>query len=188
MYKEIAFDPECMAEYEYYTLLKQSFGFEKGRYVIASKKEWTKEAFRAAKASGISPVKRRSVTNYLNKLQKEKKRNQILLPTYRKDIGAEYIENWSTWLNHQNEKHSFSLIISKKDGDNNITCEQINDEPRNWVVSPTYSISKNASEIVDAIKPILFLSDEMIIIDQYFRLANNEVLKKYLKRYKKYKI
>lgn len=72
MYKEIAFDPECMAEYEYYGLLKQNFGFEKGRYVIASKKEWAKEAFQAVKASEISPVKKKSVTNYLNNLQKEK--------------------------------------------------------------------------------------------------------------------
>ncbi|MBC3219964.1 hypothetical protein [Serratia fonticola] len=178
MYKEIAFDPECMAEYEYYGLLKQNFGFEKGRYVIASKKEWAKEAFQAVKASEISPVKKKSVTNYLNNLQKEKKRNIFLLPTYRKYIGTEHIENWSTWLNHQHEEHAFSLIISNKAGDNNITYEQINDAPENWVISPTYPISKTAQEIVSTIKPMLLLSDELLIIDQYFHLTNNKVLKK----------
>ncbi|MEW5118752.1 hypothetical protein QWY69_021350 [Klebsiella aerogenes] len=178
MYKEIAFDPECMAEYEYYGLLKQSFGFEKGRYVIASAKDWAKEAFQAVKASEISPVKKKSVTNYLNNLQREKKRNIFLLPTYRKDIGAEHIEKWSTWINHQHKKHAFSLIISNKAGDNNISYEQINESPENWVISPTYPISKTAKEIVSTIKPMLFLSDELIIIDQHFRLAHNEVLKK----------
>ncbi|WP_431022407.1 DEAD/DEAH box helicase [Erwinia rhapontici] len=177
MYKEIAFDPECMAEYEYYGLLKQSFGFEKGRYVIASTKEWAKEAYQAAKDSQIQTVKKKSITNYLNKLQKEKTRSIFLLPTYRKEVGKESIDNWSAWLDHQNNAYSFSSIISERLGEKGMTYGQINENDENWIIPPTRVISKTASEIVNNLKPIISLSDIVLIVDSYFSLANNAVLK-----------
>ena len=49
MYQEVALDPRCLGEYHYYGLLRNGFGFEAGRYVIAPVRDWAKEAFQAAK-------------------------------------------------------------------------------------------------------------------------------------------
>lgn len=177
MYKEIAFDPACMAEYEYYGLLKQSFGFEKGRYVVASTKDWAKEAYQAAKDSQIQTIKKKSITNYLNKLQKEKARNIFLLPTYRKEVGKESIDNWSVWLDQQNEAFGFSSIISERLGERGMTYDKINENDENWIIPPTIVISKTASEIVSNLSSIISISDVIYIVDSYFSLANNPVMK-----------
>ena len=65
MYKEVAIDPRCMADMEYYNLVKQHFGYDKGRYISAEVKVWTKEAMEYVKKSDLSDVKLQSVKNYL---------------------------------------------------------------------------------------------------------------------------
>ena len=68
MYKEVAFDPSCMSEIEYYYLVKQHFGFDRGRYISAKTRPWAREAMGHVQDSDLKPVRKKSVKNYLNKL------------------------------------------------------------------------------------------------------------------------
>lgn len=173
MYKEVAFDPQCLSEYYYYGLLKSSFGFEKGRYVIAPVREWAREAFLAVKnAQNIQPVKKKSIINFLNKLQKEKQKNIILLPKHRENIGG---ANWLEWLLKQDAHLPFDSIISERI-DNAIDYDKVIDGDENWHIPSTTRIKKTSTDISMMISPLLRFGGHLYIIDQYFSLASNPVL------------
>jgi len=173
MYQEVAFDPECLSEYHYYGLLKSEFGFEKGRYIVAPIKQWARDAFQAAKNSDqLKPVKKKSITNYLNKLQKSKVEHSLILPKYRALVNG---DNWNDWCQKQIDVAPFNSIISES-FNNAISYDDLIDGDARWVISPTVQVRKNAAEIISVIKPLIALGGILTIVDQYFRLVDNEVL------------
>jgi hypothetical protein len=173
MYQEVAFDPECLSEYHYYGLLKSEFGFEKGRYIVAPIKQWARDAFQAAKNSDqLKPVKKKSITNYLNKLQKSKVEHSLILPKYRALVNG---DNWKDWCQKQIDVAPFNSIISES-FNNAISYDDLIDGDARWVISPTVRVRKNAAEIISVIKPLIVFGGILTIVDQYFRLADNEVL------------
>lgn len=173
MYQEVAFDPRCLEEFHYYGLLKTEFGFEKGRYIVAPVKPWAKEAFKAAKNSvQLKPVQRKSITNYLNKLQREKINRFILLPKYRKDSIDPC---WNSWCEKQIALAPFQNIISEN-FQGAINYNDILESNESWLISPTITVDKNVVAIISIIKPLMKLGGIITIVDQYFRLAENRVL------------
>ncbi len=143
MYKEIALDPHCLSEFHYYALLKSAFGFESGRYVVAPTKEWVREAYQCVKASSISPTKQKSITNFLNKLQREKSRPLVLLPADRAIWTSEHgYENWATWVKSQHALRQFNAVVSEKEQEVHINYEQIIDGDNAWVVPPRFGLIK----------------------------------------------
>lgn len=178
MYQEVAFDPKCLAEYHYYGLLKSEFGFEKGRYICAPVKEWVREAYRAVKRSTqIQPNKKKSITNYLNKLQKSKSNSPITLPSYRASVE---FEAWKEWCEKEIEVGPFNSIISES-FEKGISYDDIIDGPDCWKLSPTLQVRKIADEIIMVIEPLIRLGGKITLIDQYFRLSDNLVLEEIIK-------
>lgn len=174
MYKEVSLDPLCLSEFHYYGLFKDSFGFEKGRYAVAPLKDWVKEAYRAAKtAENLGPVKRKSITNYLNCLQKDKLQDKLVLPRYRAHLTA---DNWIDWLELQNGVRPFNSVISERVG-NAISYEEIIDGHKSWIIPATIRVEKKAEKIVEVLSSLLRLGGNLVIIDQYFSLASNPVLR-----------
>ena len=173
MYKEVAIDPSCMADYHYYALLKQAFGFEKGRYVSADRNEWANEAFQVVKKSDIQPVKKKSVTNFLNKLKKDKTREIFLLADLRKDIK---VKPWNEWFKQQEGLRKFSLCLSESGGADFVNHDGILEDCIPWRLPPSVSIKREAKEIIATLEPLIYLSKELIIVDQYFRLSKNKTL------------
>ncbi len=172
MYKEIALDPACMSEYHYYGLLKTSFGFEKGRYVIAPTRDWAREAFQAVKASAISPVKKKSVTRFLNIIQKSRTSEFVYLPKHRAEITA---DSWSDWCTKQHAYYPFNSVISEQ-FNNAINYDDVLSEHNSWVIPPSMRINKTAEDISNSLIALLKLGGDLTIVDQYFCLANNAVL------------
>lgn len=173
MYQEVAFDPQCLAEYHYYGLLKSEFGFEKGRYVCAPVKEWVREAYKAVKASSqIQPNKKKSIKNYLNKLQKSKSGCPVTLPRYRESVEFDI---WEQWCVKEMEVEPFNTIISEC-FETGLSYDEIIEGPDCWKLSPTTQVRKNAQEIKTVIEPLIRLGGDITIIDQYFRLSDNLVL------------
>ncbi|WP_318473971.1 hypothetical protein [Photobacterium leiognathi] len=183
MYKEIALDPHCMSEFHYYGLLKSAFGFESGRYVIAPTKEWVREAYKCVKASSISPTKQKSVTNFLNKLQREKAHPLIVLPTDRAGLTIQKgYENWLQWIGAQQSLRRFNAVVSEKDGAAYINYEQIIEGAEIWAMPPTRWIDKSIEDIVSVVEPLIHVGRELIIADPYFKLPNNALFKAILKK------
>ncbi|NMR24028.1 hypothetical protein HH219_00450 [Pseudoalteromonas sp. NEC-BIFX-2020_015] len=173
MYQEIAFDPRCLAEFHYYGLLKTEFGFEQGRYIIAPVRKWAREAYKAAKESEqLKPVRKKSITTYLNKLQKQKNSSFIVLPNYRKYIDK---GSWIDWCEDQMVLAPFKNVISEHFTDA-LSFNDILERDQRWQITPTVTVDKNAADIVAIIKPLIKLGGDIIIVDQYFRLTNNKVL------------
>ena len=181
MYKEVALDPECLAEFHYYGLLKTDFGFEQGRYLVAPIKLWVKEAVNAVKHSDMPPIRQKSVKAYLNKLQRHNQESHIVLPHDRADIDREHsYRDWREWVVQQNQYRSFNAVIAEKGILESMNYDDILEGDERWDVSPTLWIDKTPDQIISAITPLLFLSEELVIVDQFFHFANNLVLQKLL--------
>lgn len=174
MYQEVALDPRCLSEFHYYGLLKERFGFESGRYVIAPVREWARDAFRAAKASdNLKPVRKKSITNFLNNLQRNKDQGFVLLPTDRTLIDA---DNWPDWCTQQVAFMPFNSVVSEL-LEGAIKYDDLIEGDVNWALSPTILINKTVAEISASMATLLRFGGELFIVDQYFRLADNSVLK-----------
>lgn len=174
MYKEVAFDPSCMADIEYYNLVKQHFGFDKGRYIAAEIKSWAKEAMAVVKESDLKPIRKQSVKNYLNKLGHSKSSKEFLLTKDRRAVSAAC---WHDWADEQRRIRQFTCTISHSVGEDVINIDQINDGCAAWDVPASISVDRrNPKDIIASLSTLLVLSKEITIVDQYFRLPGNRVL------------
>lgn len=174
MYKEVAFDPSCMADIEYYNLVKQHFGFEKGRYIAAEIKSWAREAMALVKESDLKPIRKQSVKNYLNRLGHSKSSEEFLLTRDRQVVSAAC---WRDWVDEQQKIRRFSFTIAHGAGDDVINIDRINDGCVEWDVPASISIDRgNPKDIIAALSPLLVLSNNITIVDQYFLLPGNKVL------------
>ncbi|MBU1310186.1 MAG: hypothetical protein KKE30_11730 [Gammaproteobacteria bacterium] len=174
MYQEVSLDPHCLSEFHYYGLLKSNFGYEAGRYAVAPLRDWIKEAYQAAKsAEDLGPVKKKSITNFLNSLLKDKSQDKIIMPRYRSHISA---VDWLDWLEHQRALRPFNSVISERVG-SALSYEEIIAGHQCWVIPPTKRVDKTAESIVEVFSSLLRIGGNLVIIDQYFSLASNPVLK-----------
>jgi len=174
MYKEVTIDPACMAKYEYYTLLKLGLGFDEGRYASVDNKSWPKEAMQfIKKASNMTPVKEKSVKNFLNKVRMGKVPDMFLVDQNRKKISATH---WNEWRELQEEYRPFSVCISESNISGSVNHDAILEEDKDWKVKPISVDASNADDIIKAISPLLNLSKELTLIDPYFGLSDNKVL------------
>ncbi|MCZ4323885.1 hypothetical protein [Pseudomonas anguilliseptica] len=170
MYKEVALNPSCLGRFEYYSLLKQQFGFDKGRYVAADRRAWAQEAMAAVKQAGLSVIREQSIKNYLNKLPRSKERDEFLLAPDRPKSDYPL---WSTWLDSQLLVRPFDATISEPADNGRLDIDAINNGHHGWVVPASISVPRTAAAIVDAVCGLLRLSTQITLIDPYFRLANN---------------
>ncbi len=180
MYKEIALDPACMADFEYYQLIKQDFGFDKGRYLVADIKTWAREAILAVKESNtLKPVREKSIKNFLNKLARAKEFEGFVLTKDRKGLT---FSSWNEWWLQQKEIRDFDLTLSENYL-NTITIDEILDDVsnENWRVSPSKSVLRKTDEIVSSLLPLIQISEKVVLIDQYFRVDCNLVLESLFK-------
>ena len=173
MYREVAIDPSCLADFTYYVLIKTEFGFEKGRYVSAVVKRWANEAYPHVKSSDLPPVKKKSVTNFLNKLRKSGDGNIFKLARFRSSIDC---DDWMQWWAKQNELSPFSVTLSDQALPSALSYIDVLSNAERWVVAPTELRDRKAEDIVGLIEPLLRVSSRLLIIDQYFSFANNNTL------------
>ncbi|MDH1624174.1 hypothetical protein N5F07_23780 [Pseudomonas chengduensis] len=173
MYKEVALNPSCLSGFEYYSLLKQQFGFDKGRYVAADRRLWVREAMAAVKQAGLSEIREKSIKNYLNKLFQSKERDEFLLAPDRQMVKSPH---WSSWLDSQLLIRPFDCTVSEPADNGAISIDDINSGQLGWSVPASLSVPRTAVAIVDAVRGLLRLSTQIILIDPYFRLAENQTL------------
>ena len=173
MYKEVALNPSCLSGFEYYSFLKQQFGFDKGKYVAADRRAWAQEAMIAVKQAGLSAVREQSIKNYLNKLPRSRERDEFLLAPDRQKVQG---ENWSSWLDSQARIRPFDFTVSESAHNGAIDINAISNGHPGWSVPASLSVPRSAVAIVEAVGGLPRLSTEIILIDPYFRLAENQTL------------
>jgi hypothetical protein len=173
MYKEVAFDPCCLRSFEYYSLLKQHFGFDKGRYVAAERRTWAQEAMTAVKQAGLPVIREQSIKNYLNKLPRSRERDEFLTAPDRPKGDHQL---WSVWLNNQLQVRPFDVTISEPAQEGRLDIDSINNGHQEWNVPASLSVLREAKAIVGSVLGLLRLSSEVTLIDPYFYLAGNKTL------------
>ncbi|RLQ21563.1 hypothetical protein DWB85_12470 [Seongchinamella sediminis] len=173
MYKEVAINPECMGHEEYYFLLKRETGYEKGRYLVADMRVWAREAFYYAKESDMSPVKKKSVTNFLNKLAKNRSNEHFAMPGDRSGLSADC---WLDWWLAQCSLREFSVTLSEDHREGTICHMEVIDGSDDWEIGPSLMLRRDSVAIVDALELLLNMSKELLIVDQYFSFSSNKTL------------
>jgi hypothetical protein len=179
MYKEIALDPKCLQNYEYYALIKRETGFEKGRYLIADAKAWAAEAFPYVKESKIPTIKKTSIKNFLNKLRKNKSCEYIVYPGDREILKE---PDWKKWWMGQNSIREFSATVCDQKLGDSITYQNIVDGSSSWELSPSKLVRRDSVDIINILEPLLLMSKELLFVDQYFSFSSNKTLVEFLNR------
>lgn len=180
MYKEIAVEPACIADSECFFALRDQFGFEKGRYLIADRFAWLKAAMEAVKAAQardeLRPVRARTIKEWLNKLSKQKKNNERqLILTNDRLLGGDD-KSWNEWWTEQNAMRAFDVsVMSQSNSPYAYDFTELSSLP-NWKISPSYFVERTAEEIVSFLKPLLRMSKDLLLVDNFFNLASNPVL------------
>lgn len=180
MYKEVAVDPACMADDVCFFALREQFGFEKGRYIIADGGRWVSAAMAAVKdaqaKNQLKPVRAQTIKNWLNKVGRccSPKDRKLLLPRYRV-ITAEK-SSWNIWWLGQQETRCFDVsILPSSNPPQAYDFTQLSSVP-DWQVSPSYSVDRTAKSIVTALEPLIRISKEIWLVDNYFNLGSNKIL------------
>lgn len=170
MFKEVAINPECMAHSEYFDLIMLETGYEKGRYLVADMKAWADEAYPYAKNADMRPRARKRVTNFLNKLKKNRRNEHFACPGDRQIVCADC---WLDWWGQQCARREFDATLSDDRRDRTICFEDVLDGAEGWEVTPSLTTRRNAIDIVAIIEPLLNMSKELLIVDQYFSFSSN---------------
>lgn len=174
MYKEVAYDPNTLSEMEYYRLIKQNFGFDKGRYIVASFSDWAKEAMAAVKKSNLRDVERKSITNYLNNLRRKKDPlGHFILPADRAVIPY---DNWQEWTASQNCLRHFDLTVSHDHTEQISSLDDLNDENLGWKVPTSIRCVGLLENITEVLAPLVGMSKHLTIIDNYLTVPGNPLL------------
>jgi hypothetical protein len=180
MYKEVAVDPACIADDSCFFALREQFGFEKGRYLIADTRRWLQDAMAAVKEAQkrneLKPVKAQTIKAWLNRASKkvEVKDRQILLPSNRQ-VSSE-IATWNDWWSGQQAIRSFDVSVAPSSYPPQFYEFTELSTLDSWKVSPSYSVDRTATAIVAAIEPLLKISKQILLVDNYFNLGSNAVL------------
>lgn len=180
MYKEVAVDPACIADDSCFFALREQFGFEKGRYLIADTRRWLQDAMAAVKEAQkrneLKPVKAQTIKAWLNRANKkvEVKDRQILLPANRQ-ISSE-IATWNDWWSGQQAIRRFDVSVAPSSYPPQFHEFTELSTLDSWKVSPSYSVDRTATAIVAAIEPLLRISKEVMLVDNFFNLGSNAVL------------
>lgn len=179
MYKEIAINPECMAHIEYYFLLKRETGYEQGRYLVADTRQWADEAFSTVRDADIPTIKKKSIKNFLNKLKKNRTNEHFVYPVDRQAIKGVC---WSDWWEHQCAHRGFAVTLSEQSVGGSTCHMEVIEGNEDWNLSPSILLRRDSIDIVDVIEPLLLMSKELMIVDQYFSFSSNSTLQELCRR------
>ena len=179
MYKEVAVDPACLADDACFFALREQFGFEKGRYLIADSSQWLKAAMEAVKAAQareeLKPVKAKTIKQWLNKSRKPTAaEKQLLLANDR--AGVSTTSDWNQWWSLQQGIRSFDVSVATQSNPPNAYEFFELSSLADWSVSPTYTVDRTPEGIVWALTPLLYISKDILLVDNYLNLASNLVL------------
>jgi hypothetical protein len=176
MYKEVTFDPSCLADFSYYIMLKSGFGAERGRFLTVPLKEWVREAFQVVKSSQLGEVKQKSIKNFLNKFMKESNSASLAMPFDRVAVANDLTHEWLAWQDAQHKFFPFDVIVSDRVGDLYTCCDEAHDDKGKWYVPPTKMIRRVSKDYIDNVMPIIKVSKSIYLVDPFIPIPNNQFI------------
>jgi hypothetical protein len=171
MLKEIALNPELMADIGSVKQLSNELVYEAGRLVSLSPSSWIRIALESIQQSDHKPVMKKTLKVKLSNLKKETVKNS----------NREFVwdlEN-STWESNVVDAHQnfpFSLVVVKDGGKNNSPYYSPDEifmvNPDEWNTVTSTQVERTKVEMVDAMMPLVNLSNRVLIIDPFFNICD----------------
>lgn len=168
MIYEFAVSPELFSDISEIKFLFQSFGFEEGRLISdIPKNEWKRAVQKAIKNSGQKEVRRKYMKEAAFKLFRK--------ASYKRNQQPEQCgQNWIDYVMSAHEERPFRAVIldsnSPEPHDNvfiNSEFDLFDNEL--WNVPKDIIIERQAKKMIDAIKPFIDCSNEIILVDRNFK-------------------
>ena len=165
MIYEFAISPTLCANYNNLRLFLQTFGSGEGRlFSDIPRKKWMRLARQEIRASGNGQVMKKRLIAAVERLA----RKALYRRNYVPDVGEK------PWIDHAvaaHEDRPFRAILTDcYDGNEEsiLSCEQDSVYDSRWAVPPDSEVTRNAEEMITAIRPMLDCAREVVLIDRNF--------------------
>jgi hypothetical protein len=184
---EYAVDPALFSNFNDCRIIFDNFSQEQGRLIAGSPKDWQRQVLKNIKKGEIQPVRKKSIKVKLKKLLKESLIKNRNLSSW--DAECSWLEN----IAKENNIIPYAAVLTEQKQLNPIESYEASslflDAPECWSEHTQVSVVRKAKDIVDVIDPLLLLSQNIVIIDRYFKVGEStsaNVLKEIIKRANKY--
>jgi len=170
MFYEFAVQPECMVDYNHFTLLRKEFSVSKGRLVSRFPDHWPKMVRDATK--GLSFIHKKRVKSELERLRREGMLN----------VSREYDDTIS-WLDNVSRQYrgeppkSFYAVIANQQPADAPPCLLLNDENDvkdydEWNVPADKRVCRTTVDLVETAALLLKISKKILFVDKMFNPAS----------------
>ncbi|MDE2999673.1 MAG: hypothetical protein OXU79_11410 [Gemmatimonadota bacterium] len=167
MIYEYALEPELVAtwtERKAFRYFMSSFDFGQGRGVSWYPKHWRRLVRQSFDCTG--DIAQTRLTELLNRLSEQMVRRR----NYDWDSGSGH---WLENAEREHERFPFHAIVARKNpqGQEHVLTEGEldSDESDRWTVSNRLVVARKATDMADAVAPLLRCSLRVIFVDPYFR-------------------
>ncbi len=160
MFYEYAIDPQLLAEPATSEALVRDLANNDHRLIAGPERPWRREGYTQLKKSDLSDVKRRTLTNHLNKvkftrrLDKARHPNEPLLDFFLRE--------------HQSQPYT-AIMSEQPDETDSIFkfSELLGRQPPGWKEHSSTTIVNNPVALFELVRPLLLLSKQIDIVDPY---------------------
>lgn len=162
---EFAISPSLCTNYHDLRFFLETFGGENGRlFSDIPRKRWERLARKAIKESSNGQVERKRLIAGIERLIRKAIYRRNSVPTVESEL----------WMDHAiaaHEDRRFQAILTDC-YDGNEKCVLLNDydftEDDQWIIPLDIAIKRVASDMVQAIQPMLNCAQEVILVDRNF--------------------
>ncbi|MCG3199133.1 MAG: hypothetical protein GHCLOJNM_03642 [bacterium] len=167
MIKEIAVDPEVLADWNGYRIVFQGCGVEKGRLIWRFPEDWPSKVVeridQARKTSQLQPVKAKTIIEDVRKSYRRK-----TVPSRRRYASE---KSWLENAENEHQREPFSLIVccgNPQSLSGVLAADDITEETDGWYVNTGKKVERTASNLADCARVLLSHSTRIIFVDPYF--------------------
>lgn len=168
MVHEYAVNPILCTDWRDLRYLVSSFGREEGRLISdVPRKEWQRLTYDVINKSNPKPVMKKRLKLFVRKLIRK------ALYTRNQTVNSN-----REWLSNAIDTHAIwpfrAILTDEYSGDEPyILCNNLDLITHScWCVSISVTIKREVNEMVNAIKPLLEIAREIMLIDRNFRLVD----------------
>lgn len=162
MIHEYALDPDVISDWQNFRYFVDSFGVSEGRLISQFPKHWKRLVYEAVGKKHPTAIERARIEERLRRI------DDRLLKKSRHFIGE---KDWISNAVETNNAQPFYAIITtqKQQGTNNLLiAEDVDKDNPLWNIKAQKSVPRTASDLAQAVRPLLEIAEEIIFIDPYF--------------------
>lgn len=166
MFFEYALDPALLSSWDRTRFFLDSFGPWKGRFLAEYPRDWRRRVYTAL---SCPDVEKKRIEVRLKNLD-----SRIFSP--RRDAQYDSHRSWMANAISEHRRHEFRAVIASDSSTDAFVLDgtQLDDRDGLWQVETGRLVSRKPDSIVAALHLLLQLSEQVMIIDPYFRPEKHE--------------